>query len=157
MSKRVVGQRVLIGLAMAALVASPMVASARDGWGHDDGYRRGWDHGGYHDRGGWHGDRGGWHGDYGHHDGHWSGGKWIAGAVVAGAVIGLVQAATAPAPVYYAPQPAVVYQDPPVVYSQPAEVVYEQPRTVVYESAPVETRTVVYRPVYRGRDDDDGD
>ncbi|MBV8157723.1 MAG: hypothetical protein JO278_08700 [Dyella sp.] len=150
MSKRVVGQRVLIGLAMAALVASPMVASARDGWGHDDGYRRGWDHGGYHDRGGW-------HGDYGHHEGHWSGGKWIAGAVVAGAVIGLVQAATAPAPVYYAQQPTVVYQDPPVVYRQPTTVVYEQPRTVVYESAPVEPRTVVYGSPYGGDRDDDGD
>ncbi|WP_130617257.1 hypothetical protein [Dyella amyloliquefaciens] len=155
MSKCVMGGRVLMGLAVTAMLAAPMVASAHDGWGHDDGNRRGWDHGGYHDRGGWHGDRGGWHGDYGHHDGHWSGGKWIAGAVVAGAVIGLVQAATAPT--YYAQQATVVYQDPPVVYRQPTTVVYEQPRTVVYESAPVEPRTVVYGSPYGGDRDDDGD
>ncbi|AHX14928.1 hypothetical protein CH75_18265 [Dyella jiangningensis] len=147
MSKRVMGSRVLMGLAVAAMVAAPMVASAHDGWGRDNGYHRGWDRGGYHDRDGW-------RRDYGHHDGHWSGGRWIAGAVVAGAVIGLVQSAMAPAPTYYEQQPTVVYQDPPVVYRRPATVVYEQPRTVVYENAPVQPGTVVYGSAYG---DDDGD
>lgn len=126
MSKCVAGSRMLMGVAVAALLATPLAASAHD---HD-----GWGHRGDRDRGGWHEDRGydrGWHDrdDWHHRGGYWSGGRWIAGAVVAGAVAGLVETAVAP--------------PPPVYYAPPQTVVYTQP-TVVYESAPVVTRTVVY-------------
>lgn len=132
MTKHVVSKRMLIGLAVAALVAVPFGASAHDGWGHDDWHHRGWDRG---DHGGWHRDHDGWR-----RGGYWSGGRWIAGAVVAGAVAGLVESA-APPPVYYAPPPTVVYR---------------QPETVVYQSAPVVTQTVVYGSPYGApRYDDD--
>lgn len=124
MSKRVVGRRVLMGLAVAAVLAAPLAASAHD---HD-----GWGRRGDWDRGGWHHDHDDWH----RGGGYWSGGRWIAGAVVAGAVAGLVENAVAPPPppVYYAP----------AYYAPAPTVVYRQPTTVVYESAPVVTRTVVY-------------
>lgn len=126
MSKCVVGSRMWVGMVMAAVLATPLAASAHDhdGWG----YRGGWheDHG--YDRG-WHG-----HDDWHHRGGYWSGGRWIAGAVVAGAVAGLVENAVAPPP-------------PPVYYAPVRTVVYAQP-TVVYQSAPVVTRTVVYSSGY---------
>lgn len=132
------GKLAAIGLAVAAAVAMPLSASARDHGYHGGGYY-----------GGYHGDRHG--GYYGRgHGGYWSGGRWIAGAIVTGAVAGLVSDALRPAPVYY---------DAPVVYGPP--------RTVIYEDAPVvrrrvvETRTVVYGDPYQTRyirydgDDDD--
>lgn len=132
------GKVAVIALAVAAAVAMPLSASARD---HGD---RGW-HGG-----GWHGGYHGYDGGHYRRGGYWSGGRWIAGAIVTGAVAGLVSDALRPAPVYY---------DAPVVYGPP--------RTVIYEDAPVvrrrvvETRTVVYGDPYQTRyirqygDDDD--
>ncbi|KZC25665.1 hypothetical protein RHOFW510R12_11395 [Rhodanobacter sp. FW510-R12] len=132
------GKLAAIGLAVAAVMAMPLSASAHD---HGD---RGW-HGG-----GWHGGYHDYDGGYYRHGGYWSGGRWIAGAIVTGAVAGLVSDALRPAPVYYE-----------------APVVYGPPRTVIYEDAPVvrrrvvETRTVVYGDPYQTRyvreygDDDD--
>jgi hypothetical protein len=143
MTKRFSGASKLaaLGLAVAATVAMPFAASARDGWRGHDGWRGG-HHGEYHR---------GYRGD--HDRGHWNGGRWIAGALVTGAVIGLVSDALRPAPVYYGPS-----------------TYYGPPRTVVYEDGPpverrrVVTRTVIYRDGYPhryvrddGYDEDDGD
>ena len=154
MNKIAVGKRVMLGLAVAASIAAPVMASAHDGWGRDDGHHQGWDRDGWrHDRGEWRGDdRREWRGDDRHHGGHWSGGKWIAGALVAGAVVGLVSEAMAPPP----PAPVYYQQAPTVVYRQPTTVVYQQPGTVVYEDAPVR-QTVVYGQPYGAQyGDDDG-
>lgn len=113
------GKWIVASLAVAAVMAMPLSASAR-GWGH--GGHHGYGHHGYYHRG------------Y-HHGGHWSGGRWIAGAIVTGAVVGLISDAVQPAPVYY-PQPRVVYE-------QPRTVIYENGPPVVRRRV-VETRTVVY-------------
>ncbi len=139
-------KKVAVTMALAALVAAPLSASAHDRGGR--GYHGGYGHHGYNDGG--YGHRGYYGGGYGHrgydnggyrnHGGHWGGGRWIAGALITGAAIGLVADALRPAPVYYE-SPRVVYRQPSVVYyNQPARVIYEgeQPVTRV-----VETRRVV--------------
>lgn len=135
MKKFALAQRVVLGLAVATTAMAPMAASARDGWGHDNGYRGGHDRGNWnHDRGGWGRDRGDWHHDRGYHGGHGNAGNWIAGAIVAATVAGIVTQAVAPAPTYYQPAPTY-YQQAPVADRQPATVVYEQPQEgqVIYE------------------------
>ncbi|MDE1892896.1 MAG: hypothetical protein KGJ96_11850 [Xanthomonadaceae bacterium] len=138
MVKRMVARKMWIGLAVAALCAAPLGASAHDGhWGRGDWHGHGW--GG----GDWHGDRGDWHRDGWRRGDDRDGGGWVAGAVVAGAVAGLIDGVVAPAPRYY--------QEPPTV-------VYRRPTRVIYENAPVVTRTIVYGAPYGSRyDDDDGD
>jgi len=136
MKKFALAQRVVLGLAVATTAMAPMAASARDGWGHDNGYRGGHDRGNWnHDRGGWGRDRGDWHHDRGYHGGHGNAGNWIAGAIVAATVAGIVTQAVAPAPTYYQPAPTYYQQAPTVVYRQPATVLYEQPQEgqVIYE------------------------
>lgn len=144
MNKFAIGKRMVLGLALAASVGAPMVASAHDHDGWRDGGRHGdWDRGGWRgDRGGWRGDRGDWHRDRG----HWSGGRWIAGAIVVGAVAGLVQQAMAPPP----PPPPTYY------YPQQPTVVYRQPTTVIYQDAPVQPGTVIYQQPPAGYQYDDG-
>ncbi|MEO8998956.1 MAG: hypothetical protein ABI227_06170 [Rhodanobacter sp.] len=118
------GKLAVLSLAVAAAVAMPLSASARD-WGGHGGYGHGGYGGGYH--GGYHG------GYYGHGGGHWSGGRWIAGAIITGAVLGLVTDALSPRPVYYGA---------PVVYAQPGVVYQDGPQVV--QRRVVETRTTVY-------------
>jgi hypothetical protein len=136
MVKRMVAKQMLIGLAVAALCAVPLGASAHDRWGHGDWHQHGWG------RGDWHGDRGDWHREGWRRGDDRDGGRWIAGAVVAGAVAGLIDSAVAPAPGYYEAPPTVVYR---------------QPARVIYERAPVVTRTIVYGAPYGSRYDDDDD
>ena len=139
MKKFVLAQRVVFGLAVAATVAAPMAASARDGWGHGNGDRRGYDRG-YGNRGYGYRDHGNWHRDDRYRGGHSNAGNWIVGAIAVAAVAGIVQQAVAqPPPTYY--QPAPVYypqaQAPTVVYRQPGTVVYQQQQPtdgqVIYE------------------------
>ncbi|MET3653280.1 hypothetical protein [Dyella japonica] len=145
MKRFVLAQRVVLGLAVAATAAAPMAASARDGWGHDGGYGRG--HGDWHrDRGDWHRGGGYYGGGYyggGHHGGHGNAGAWIAGAIAVAAVAGIVQQATAPAPVYYQPAPTY-YQPATTYYQQPPTVVYRQSAPVVYQQPPQDDGQVIY-------------
>jgi hypothetical protein len=133
------GKMAAIALAVAAVVAMPLSASARGWGGHGGGH--GYHGGGYH--GSYYGGHGGYYGGGYRHGGYWSGGRWIAGALVTGAVIGLVSDAVRPAPVYYGPQ--VVYTQPGVVYQDgpPTETrrVIETTRTVEY-SDPQTTRYI---------------
>lgn len=135
------GKMAAIALAVAAVVAMPLSASARGWGGGGHGYHGGGYHGGYH--GGYYGGHGYYGGGY-RHGGYWSGGRWIAGAIVTGAVVGLVSDALRPAPVYYGPQvayvqPGVVYQDGPPIESR--RVIETTTRTVEY-SDPQDTRYV---------------
>ncbi len=132
MKKFALAQRVVFGLAVAATVAAPMAASARDGWGHGNGDRRGYDRG-YGNRGYGYRDHGDWHRDRGYRGGHSNAGNWIAGAIAVAAVAGIVLQAVAPPPTYYQPAPVYYPQAPTVVYRQPATVVYQQQPQVIYQ------------------------
>ncbi|HEY9130507.1 MAG TPA: hypothetical protein VIM98_02025 [Dyella sp.] len=128
MTKRFGAKALVVGLALAAMVAAPLTASAH-GWG-----------------GGYHGGYGYYHGGYrGYHGGYWSGGRWVAGAILTGVTAGIVADALRPAPVYYGYGPRVVYTQPTVVYSSP-----------VVTRRVVETRTVYEEPTYTRYVRDDG-
>lgn len=148
MKKFVFAQRVVLGLAVAATAAAPMAASARDGWGHGNGDRRGYDRGyAYRDHGNWHRDD--------HYRGHGNAGAWIAGAIAVAAVAGIVQQAVAPAPTYYQPAPAYYPQAPTVVYRQPSTVVYQQQQPVddgqvIYQQQPDDGYQSGYQGGYQG-------
>lgn len=149
------GKFAAISLALAAAVAMPLSASARNWGGHGNrGGNYGSYHGSYRGYSGGHYNRGYSGGYYNRGGGYWHGGRWIAGAIVTGAVVGLVADALRPAPVYYGQPvgygygpPTVVYQDgPPVVRRRVVET-----RTVVYDD-PYQTRYVRDDGYYR----DDG-